>query len=118
MRQARKGSCGFSASTGNVTKIQDELRCPVTNIGCRPAERCKFRTDFTIKEARMRSPSVGMITSAHNDLEKPHPGDNQPTSGRLRLDLIGIGEGIDKSSLIGGYLRHYETLAGTMRHDV
>jgi predicted O-methyltransferase YrrM len=38
-------------------------------------------------------------------------------AGRLPLDLIGVREGTDKSSLIGDYLRFYDALFDKMRHD-
>jgi len=54
----------------------------------------------------------------HSDNQEKLPVINhQPMSDRLALDLIGIREATDKSSLIGDYLRHYESLFGAMRDD-
>jgi DNA-binding transcriptional MerR regulator len=36
---------------------------------------------------------------------------------QLSLDLLGIGEGTDKSSLAGDYLRHYEEIFSSLRHE-
>lgn len=33
------------------------------------------------------------------------------------LDIIGIREATDKTSLVGDYLRHYENIFGAMRHE-
>jgi hypothetical protein len=43
--------------------------------------------------------------------------DDQLTTSSLSLDLIGIREATDKSSLIGDYLRHYEKLFASMRDE-
>jgi hypothetical protein len=36
---------------------------------------------------------------------------------QIPLDLLGIGDGTDKSSLTGDYLRHYEAIFSSLRHE-
>jgi hypothetical protein len=41
----------------------------------------------------------------------------EPEKRELSLDLMGIAEGTDKSSLIGDYLRHYEAIFSPIREE-
>jgi hypothetical protein len=43
--------------------------------------------------------------------------DNERSTSPLSLDLIGIREATDDSSLIGDYLRHYEKLFANLRDE-